>query len=258
MRHIKLYWWRDASGTNFGDDVSPIIVERISGRSVEYASLESCDMIGVGSLIDRALRRAWKRTLRRPFSKIRVWGSGSLGDISPRHGLDIVAVRGPATRSALNLPGTLPLGDPALLLPRIVKEPAKRYRWGIVPHITHRREAVVAELAAQPGAKMIDLGNDDTTETAREIAACDFVISSSLHGLIVADAYGIPNVWLQVGPPLVGGKWKFHDYFASVGRRVAPLNGPTIDLQEIESQAAAANPAIVNQLADGLERAFPK
>jgi pyruvyltransferase len=101
MRHIKLYWWRDASGTNFGDDVSPIIVERISGRPVEYASLESCDMIGVGSLIDRALMRAWKRTLRRPFSKIRVWGSGSLGDISPRHGLDIVAVRGPATRSAV-------------------------------------------------------------------------------------------------------------------------------------------------------------
>ena len=43
-------------------------------------------------------------------------------------------------------------------------------------------------------------------------------MSSSLHGLIVAEAYHVPNVWSEFGKPLIGGHFKFHDFFLSVQR----------------------------------------
>ena len=50
----------------------------------------------------------------------------------------------------------------------------------------------------------------------REIASCAAVLSTSLHGLIVADAYDIPAAWATLAPDLMGGTFKFHDYESNV------------------------------------------
>ncbi len=57
-------------------------------------------------------------------------------------------------------------------------------------------------------------------EVCRAIGACRHVISSSLHGLIVADAYGVQNTWLD---PMSHGRLKYYDYAASIAR---PLGLP--------------------------------
>ncbi len=251
---IGLYWWQAPKG-NFGDDLSPLIVEHYAQRPVRHASIKSCDMIAIGSLLGQATKRRWQRALRKPLRRTHIWGTGCFGDISGRyHHASVSGVRGPLTRRMMNLPAETPLGDPALLLPRILDRPARKHRWGLIPHIHHQESPLIRELAGAPGVHLIDLTSENTLEIARDIARCDFVLSSSLHGLIAADSFGVPNVWLQVGASM--GNWKFEDYFQSVGRTASPITQP-VDLVSLEQTATAADPGIVSRLADGLERSFP-
>lgn len=88
---------------------------------------------------------------------------------------------------------------------------------------------------------------NDWKQVLDEIASCRAIISSSLHGLICADAYGIPNVWLEEYP-ILSDNIKFHDYFLSQGRPLVKLTmlskyspdilykgGNTINLDILES-----------------------
>jgi len=53
------------------------------------------------------------------------------------------------------------------------------------------------------------------------------VISSSLHGLIIAHAYNIPAIWVRLGNRLYGDNIKFRDYLLSVG--IEPYDEIVID-----------------------------
>lgn len=255
MKPIRLFWLRQQV-INFGDDLSPIIVERMSGREVRWASLERCQMVAIGSLLERVFFRRWKRMIRVIPGKLNVWGTGAFGDIGPdTSNLIIHAVRGPQTREALQLPDATPLGDPALLLSRMMDRSDKRYRCGVIPHIWHQDSPEISDLVSQ-GAHLIDLRNPDIIRTASEIGACDFVVSSSLHGIIAADAVGVPNVWMSLDQPLHGGDWKFRDYFASVRREVMlPVVSP-FNLRKLESIAGCAESGVIDDLCDGLEASF--
>lgn len=50
-----------------------------------------------------------------------------------------------------------------------------------------------------------------------QIVNSDICISTSLHGLIVAQAYGVPWVWLTVAEnKLEGDNFKFEDFFSTL------------------------------------------
>jgi len=56
------------------------------------------------------------------------------------------------------------------------------------------------------------------TDFIDEICSCDFVISSSLHGLIIAEAYGIPSQWVEFGTYVDGWEFKYYDFYESIGK----------------------------------------
>jgi hypothetical protein len=109
-------------------------------------------------------------------------------------------------------------GDAAWLLPTFWPSSPKKYKLGIVPHY------VDYEIAKKiwPGERIINLLNADCEAVTAEITECERVISSSLHGLIVAQAYGIPAAHVKLSDKLSGDGFKFYDHYASMGIELIP------------------------------------
>jgi len=219
MSPIKMHWWRGPEGSNFGDELSPVIVRAVSGRPVERAPIPHADMLGIGSILQAAARSPQLANRR---DALHVWGTGIITPISfpDLPCLRVSAVRGPLTRNVLRLPTNLALGDPGLLADRLVERASsKEYAWGLIPHHSQVEEGFVQRvLAHTPRSALIDVRHPDCLTTVLKIAACDRIASTSLHGLIVADALKIPNIWISGREQRRSFSWKFTDYFLSVGR----------------------------------------
>lgn len=228
-KSIRLYWSGGRRGRiNYGDYINRYIVEHLTGVAIDYASPSRADMAAAGSILHLLVKHNWKRPLKGRLGRLFVWGSGSMQPV-PLTGfelLDVRVVRGPMTRDAAGLPADTPLGDPGLLAPLLLKaRPNVEARWGLIPHVSDRSSPAVAQMMANTRhVKLINLANPDPIAVTREIASCEAILSSSLHGLIVADAFGLPSARLKLSDLIEGGDWKYNDYFASVGRtKTSPL-----------------------------------
>lgn len=210
-RSIPVAWFRKFP--NFGDALNPWLLERITGRPVEPFDIldppEHPHLVAIGSILHFALPQA------------RAWGTGLMTADDELKGppKTIHAVRGSLTRDALRARGLAApdiLGDPALLAPRFY-DPwiVRKADWGIVPHFTDRDHPWVRR-CREDGARVIDVFAPVRT-VLRRIKGCRTILSSSLHGLIVAEAYGIPTRWIALGDQVVGDGFKFRDHYAALG-----------------------------------------
>lgn len=202
---IPVTWWDNTD--NFGDLLSPWLVEKMTSMGTELADKSSPHYLTIGSILGRATNQSV------------VWGSGSFGTESSKklaQDAKYLAVRGPLTRQKLkNAKIECPAvyGDPALLAPlyyypdvEVTHEVGVVVRWS-------ESEWKTAEVDKR--VKIINLHTPDVEQTLRDFLSCRRIVSSSLHGLIIADAYGIPNAWRQSETGR-GGVFKYYDYFASV------------------------------------------
>ena len=218
---IKLYWWRgegasDSAQQNFGDYLSPLIVEMISGKKVVYAEPRDADMIAIGSILSRE-RKARGMLLKR---KLHIWGSGTDKASRVFSGRHIYhAVRGKITRSQINkLQQNPALGDPGLLVDQLYdgkSKPEKKYGLGIIPHFVDQRDPRMEALLALPKTRLINVFSP-VEQVVNEIRQCEFVLSSSMHGLIVADSFGIPNRRMPFSSGIISDL-KFDDYYSAFG-----------------------------------------
>ena len=132
-----------------------------------------------------------------------------------------LAVRGPLTWELVRKSGgECPeiFGDPALLLPQLYtpRKIEKKYRLGIIRHVVHRGDQNLGT-----GVKEISIlrcGYKEIESFIDELHECEAILSTSLHGLIVSHAYGIPARWCTYsdGAAIAGDGTKFLDYFLSV------------------------------------------
>lgn len=223
--------WGRVEHNNWGDDINLFFLKHISKdcllpvgafafpvNEMRFYGLEDYPVISaIGSTL---------HLIDNPNTV--VWGSGLLNEnalpqVAPKQ---ILAVRGPLTRQVLISNGyDCPevYGDPALLLPYFYKPKhfRKKYKLGIIPHYVDYPKEEVKKFEGDDDVLIVKMsGYRKWTDIIDQINSCDFVASSSLHGLIVAESYGVPNLWVEIKEPLVGDvsrRFKFHDFFQSMG-----------------------------------------
>ncbi|MEE2001522.1 polysaccharide pyruvyl transferase family protein [Alkalimonas sp. MEB108] len=204
---IPLTYWINTE--NFGDLLSPWLYEKMTGLPVEYSPGDCPSYIGIGSIL--------KRTTDHSIA----WGTGSFGT-EPRKQVaakaTYLAVRGPLTRARIKNAGVecpAVYGDPALLTPMYYwPEVEKKYELGIVLRWSEKKWV---NRDFGPGVKKIYLKTTNIEGVLDDMLSCKRIITSSLHGLIISDAYGIPSAWLNSHTPK-GGEFKFYDYFLTVNK----------------------------------------
>ena len=227
---ISMSWTR-VEHNNWGDDINIFMLRRVTNNylmpfqayaypqgNIVFRGISSYTVVSaIGSVLHLIKKQ---NTI--------VWGSGLINEnlLPPVQPYKILAVRGPLTRKVLLSQGyDCPevYGDPALLLPYVYtpKKKRKRYILGIVPHYVDYYKEEVKNFIKDEDVLIINMFNyKKWTDVVDQINSCEIVASSSLHGLIVAEAYKVPNIWVEIREPLIGDisrRFKYHDFFLSIG-----------------------------------------
>lgn len=192
--------------SNFGDALSPKIIARILQKPLPSNQKSQHRLLALGSILH--------------FAKDGdvIWGTGLNGKIQAtkhtfKH-LDVRAVRGPLTRKFLLSKGIAcpeVYGDPALLLPLLFPElkthPTRDYI--VIPNINEMNEF--------KGFPNLVLPTQECFAVVNAILSAKFVISGSLHGIVVAEAFGIPARLLKITEK--ESILKYRDYYYGTSRK---------------------------------------
>ncbi|WP_119300518.1 glycosyltransferase family protein [Dongia deserti] len=197
---------------NIGDLISPVAVQYATERPTVWRPPAAGEhLLAVGSILHWAT----------PLSH--VWGSGlqptlGIGELEGEH---IWALRGKLTHSLLQpeVSGLrdVPLGDPAYLVARrlapLMPARSPTHRLGLVPHVEDRNHPGIAHLRGQDGVLVLDV-RDPAPKFFARMMECETIAGSSLHGLVFAEALGIPNVWVDFRPEDPDRAFAFQDWFS--------------------------------------------
>ena len=264
---IRLFWWNEIklqgkSKENYGDLIGKYLVEKISQKRVVWSKPSKFSIhdffspiyVTIGSILTNV------------NSKCIVWGSGIISKAYPINKAKFLAVRGPQTRNHLisqgyNVPEVY--GDPALLLPKYYNPKIeKEFAVGIVPHYRDF-DRIKDFYMNENNILLIDIMTNDVEATTNAFLKCKKIVSSSLHGVIVAQAYGIPAVWQKFSDDVFGDDIKYQDYFESVNIPSYKSNivDVKLDMNELESifndKDSLPERDVINKLCSGLMEACP-
>lgn len=216
-KRINLEWW--SSHLNLGDTLSQIIfywMLKRKGCDPEYKTKKTIHLLGLGSIIGAD-----------GFDAV-IWGSGihkldNLYNICRYNRFlkyDVRAVRGPVTKAILENCGhydckNVVYGDPAIIMPKIYrpKNDEKKYKVSLILHYITPNKSRYAE-----NYHCIPIETDNYKKFIDEIVASELIISSSLHGIILAETYGVPAVFLNENGLLDHVLMKYYDWYFSTGR----------------------------------------
>ncbi len=271
MKKVKVcYSVRD----NIGDAINPLIIENIIGYQVEHAEWNECETSGIGSGLRRffmprkdifSSKEGFRKKLTGlcSYRPCQLWSAGFIRygtvlEVPTRSHLRIASVRGRLSKERieeiLGKPIECSLGDGGLLAADLLSEkPGKKYSLGIIPHQREKEEPEYAMLQEKiPGSTIIDVSMEPM-EALKKIAECSCIVSSSLHGLIIADSFGIPNQRVILTDKLAGDGFKFDDYYSSFSCSPEPLNLKeklAVDIDQIKSMYGISSTAVDQKKAE--------
>lgn len=244
---LKVFY--DYVASNFGDILNENIFKEL-GYNIKYASKKNCDVIGFGSLLDMILcnkTEYFKRFRYKFYKPAIVWGTGFIkeeeSDKVMLRTLEVYAVRGYLTLNRLKkyknvkIKNNVAIGDPGLLISHFfdTKNIQKKYSLGIISHINDKNHYSINNIKIK-NTTFIDI-QQNPIDFIKKVAECECIISSAMHGLICADSLGIPNIRIIQSNSLVGGDYKFNDYYSAFGinnPKSINLNTQLIEQEDLE------------------------
>ncbi|WBV44537.1 polysaccharide pyruvyl transferase family protein [Pseudoroseomonas cervicalis] len=228
---LSVYHWTPPSKDylNFGDELAPMVVRALLQRlghghvQVVEAQDKRAKLFSIGSVLQNARDGDM------------VWGAGVNGKSWPRHletqrDVHFAAVRGPLTRDAVARYGIkVPkvFGDPGFLFAELfaaeiaaVTEMPPGFQPGgviYIPNLNDDRFLDRDLIGLQDDVLMIS-PRESPFVVAAAIRQSRLVLSSSLHGIVLAESMGVPvRPVLSMFEPL----FKYFDYFLGTGRTKA-------------------------------------
>lgn len=248
---IPVFYWDRVS--NFGDTIGPFLISEITGKPVlNIFNNDFSGLMTVGSII-QAINR----------NDMTIWGSGliekptkellkNIKEYNPR----VLSVRGKKTaefllEAGLDVPDQSVYGDPGLILPLFYKPKIHKSNLiGLCPHFMHK-PYFLESLDITKGLKIIDV-QLNMKSVVDDIISSSVCISTSLHGLIIAQAYGIPWVWLEVvDKNVIGNDFKFRDFFSTIDEsKVSHVQISLDNIANIDFKAIASKATLPEKLYD--------
>lgn len=222
---------------NLGDAINPLILKRVLECDFKRTDEFECDMTGIGSGLRRFFVNRNSLVSRKGFIKfvkgrthnqpVILWSAGFLTsavdkELLLRKNVLVASARGELSKQRLEtilgkkLDATT--GDAGLLCSELIKEKVlKKYRLGIIPHDSEREEGDYFRIREEIKDSVIIDVRKDPMKMLRLMVECECIISSSLHGLIIADSFHIPNKQIVLTDKLAGDGFKFRDYYSCFG-----------------------------------------
>ena len=221
------HWRQDDRIKNFGDYLAAYLTEKI----FEPISWHDGTVHVIGSVIaDFLVPESDFDAEGRRIPNVVFWGCGArdedgLSDDRIARS-EILAVRGPLTASVLKLGAVKPQGDIALFLPAVYEPRQSATTTGktvCIPHFwDNRPDTYFTETGCDVVLRTnIAEGRAEILGLIDAIASADFVLTASLHGAIVAAAYGRPFAFWDNGHVDLPFKWQDLAAFLSIPSRFA-------------------------------------
>lgn len=223
---INLNWWHTEYGQeqqNLGDMISPVVYDYMC----DYYNLDkdkkterTKHIYAIGSI------------LFFENQDVTVWGTGALHELEQNMNtifhqrilrkIDARAVRGPLTRKCLRKVGIkCPeiYGDPAMIMPLIYRPEVERGKKILI--LTHLKDTNDINTLKDTNIIVRNTISSEWRDLIDLIVGAKFVITSSLHGIILAESYGVPAVLLA--PKKENDLFKYKDYYFGTERTEIPV-----------------------------------
>lgn len=210
------YYFSGKNIKNAGDVYNIDLVNYFGIKYKKVKKIKKSNLICVGSNLDKLKDKSHKKLL--------IAGAGFMlppeEDYISRK-VEVLSLRGKLSLKRMQDLLKKPLedcvlGDPGILISKIYPQNmTKRFKVGIILHYSDKKEWDDSKIKIdKANYKLIDILQDAET-LVKEMSECKCILSSSLHGLIFADSYNIPNRQLIMGENLPGGSYKFEDYYSA-------------------------------------------
>jgi len=194
---------------NLGDKLNVWLIKKITGLAPIYCTPADYyeKYLCIGSILNWATKDCI------------VWGAGIANKDDEIKETTICSTRGPLSREryqvCTNICSPELYGDPALVVPKFYYPTLEvEYDIGIIPHYVDQAIIHNTQQFKKPNIKIINVF--DSIETiVDDICSCKVILASSLHGLILAHAYGKKASWFKASSLISGDDTKFYDYFLS-------------------------------------------